>query len=106
MEVKGYEVVEKAVRAFWELAYPQDVIVFFWQKYDNDKEWEWHEELVEFNGYYSDCVMTFQNDFYEGQDCVHIVDVIPFDAVKAYYTAHAINKQPPPAEAEGEMRRE
>ena len=78
------------MREFWETNYCQDVIVFFRQKYDSDKEWEWHEELVEWNGHYSTPDMTFHNDFYEGQNCVQIVAVVPLHEVTAYYAEHQL----------------
>lgn len=42
----SYDFVAEAVRKYWEDTYPQDVVAFFYQKYDFENEWDWQEELV------------------------------------------------------------
>ena len=86
----SYDVVAEAVREYWKENYPEDMVAFFYQKYEyeSDKEWEWKEELVECEG---DCDyenMTFLYDFCEGQTCVKGLTVVPLRKVTAFYAEH------------------
>ena len=33
-KMNSYDIIEKAVQDYWKETYPQDVIAFFYQKYD------------------------------------------------------------------------
>lgn len=40
--MNNYDIVGKAVQKYWKETYPQDVVAFFYQKYDyqSDDHWE------------------------------------------------------------------
>ena len=86
----SYKIVADAVRAFWVEHGPRDVIAFFYQKYEWEKEWEWCEELVES---YSDSdfeTVTFLCDFCEGQTCVKDITIVPLYEVTDFYAESKI----------------
>ena len=93
--MNSYDVIEEAVKAFWRTTYPQDVIAFFYQKYDfqDDNEWEWCEELVNSHSSTDYENMTFQTDFCEGQNCVKDVTIVTLDEVTSYYTKHKLKQE-------------
>lgn len=86
--MNSYEIIAEAVRAFWKKNFPQDVIAFFYQKYDFETNWEWCEELIEAEGDSDYSNMTFLYDFCEGQTCVKDVTIVPLREVTAYYATN------------------
>lgn len=81
----GYDVVAGAVKDYWKVNYPQDVVAFFQQKYSWDDKWERCEELVECHGSDDYENMTFLYDFCEGQTEVKDVVIVPLCEVTAFY---------------------
>lgn len=88
----SYDIIEEAVTKYWQESAPQDVIVFFYQKYSHEAEWEFCKELVMANSSYDYDSMTFLNDFCEGQTDVKDITVVPLKKVTSYYAEHAIKK--------------
>lgn len=87
------DIVAEAVRKFWHgNRISEDVVVFFWQKYERDDEWEWCEELVETHGYTNLEDMTFFSDFCEGQKMVKGIKVVPLDEVTRFYARHKLQE--------------
>ena len=88
----SYDFVAEAVRKYWEETYPQDVVAFFYQKYEYEQEWDWHEELVECESSYDCQTVTFLYDFCEGQTCVKDITVVPLREITSYYTRNELWK--------------
>ena len=88
----SYDVIAGAVKDYWEVNYPQDVVAFFQQKYSWDDKWERCEELVECNGIDDYENMTFLTDFCEGQTEVKDVVITPLREVTAFYYKRKIEK--------------
>lgn len=87
----SYDIVGEAVSEYWrETLFPCDVIAFFYQKYEYEKNWEWREELVESHSDRDYESMTFLNDFCEGQTCVKDITIVPLWKVTEYYTQHVL----------------
>lgn len=82
----SYDIIEAAVKEYWKKHLPIDVVVFFYQKYEHDNNWEWCEELVESHSDSDYENMTFLNDFCEGQTCVKDITIVPLWEVTKYYT--------------------
>lgn len=85
--MNSYDIVVAKVREYWEQTHPQDVIVFFCQKYSFESEMEWERcrELVTNyapNDYES---VIFENDFCEGQTDVKDVRIVPLDEIIDFY---------------------
>ena len=99
--MNSYEIVAEAVRKFWKENYPQNVIAFFYQKYDYEDSWEWCEELVECAGYDDYEHMEFFYDFCEGQTCVKDLIIVPLSDVTGLYTNNKILKRGLPDEKIG-----
>lgn len=100
--MNSYEIVGAAVRKFWKENYPQNVIAFFYQKYDYEDSWEWCEELVECHGYDDYEHMEFFYDFCEGQTCVKDLIIVPLSDVTGLYTNNKILKRGLPDEKMGQ----
>ena len=81
----SYDVIAEAVKDYWKVNYPQDVVAFFRQKYSWDDKWERCEELVECHGSDDYENMSFLSDFCEGQTEVKDVVIIPLREVTAFY---------------------
>ena len=81
----SYDVIAGAVKDYWKVNYPQDVVAFFQQKYSWDDKWERCEELVECHGSIDYENMTFLSDFCEGQTEVKNVVIIPLREVMSFY---------------------
>lgn len=88
----SYDFVEEAVRKYWENTYPQDVVVFFYQKYECEQEWDWHEELVECESSSDYQTVCFLHDFCEGQTCVKDITIVPLSEVTSYYARNELWK--------------
>lgn len=86
-----YDYVAEAVREYWSKTYPQDMVAFFEQKYDDpyDKEWIKMEELIESEGDFSDNII-FHNDFNEGQTMIRNLVVVPLYEVLMRYRKEVI----------------
>lgn len=84
-EKNSYDYIADAVRTYWKNTFPQDVVVFFQQKYSCDDEWECHEEVVfcESDSDYE--TVSFLSDFCEGQTCVENIIIVPLYKVLEYY---------------------
>lgn len=89
--MNSYDIIADAVKRYWRITYPQDVIAFFWQKYEDETEWEWLEELVEAMGEHDYENMMFLNDFCEGQTCVKDIAIVPLNKVTAYYAENRLH---------------
>ena len=89
---KSSDIIKKAIIEYWRESAPQDVIVFFYQKYSHEVEWKFCKELVMANSSYDYDSMTFLNDFCEGQTDVKDITVVPLEDVTSYYAKHALNK--------------
>ena len=89
-----YDYVAEAVRDYWNKTYPQDMVAFFEQKYDDpyDKEWIEMEELIESEGDFSDNII-FHNDFNEGQTMIRNLEVVPLNDVLQFYRQHNIESK-------------
>lgn len=88
----SYGIIADAVREFWSKTYPQNVIAFFYQKYEHDTEWERHGELIECNSSDDYENVIFNNDFCEGQTCVKGLEIVSLDEVMEYYDNRNILK--------------
>ena len=77
--------VEDAVRKYWEEHYPQEMIAFFYQKYDFEDKWERHTELIECESDRTDDTVIFLNDFCEGQTDIKCLHVVPLEDVMEFY---------------------
>lgn len=77
--------IADAVRAYWEKTLPQDVVVFFDQKYSLEATWTSLAEVVfcESDSDYE--TVSFLNDFCEGQTCVRNTIIVPLREVLEYY---------------------
>lgn len=87
----SYDIIADAVREYWKLNYPCDVVAFFFQKYEHerDNEWEWCEEVITCTSSNIDrAEIEFLNDFCEGQTCVKDIHIVPLYEVTGYYTKH------------------
>ena len=91
--MSSYDVIAGAVKDYWKVNYPQDVVAFFQQKYSWDDKWERCEELVECHGSNDYENMTFLYDFCEGQNEVKDVAIISLREVTAFYYERKIEKQ-------------
>ena len=85
----SYDIVADAVREYWKNNYPQTVIAFFYQKYEFNDKWEWHEELVECNAFNDYETVIYQNDFCECQTCVKDISIISLDDIIEKYIESA-----------------
>ena len=90
--MNSYDVIAGAVKDYWKVNYPQDVVAFFQQKYSWDDKWERCEELVECHGSNDYENMTFLYDFCEGQNEVKDVAIISLCEVTAFYYERKIEK--------------
>lgn len=88
----SYDAVAKAVKDYWKESYPQDVIVFFWQKYSWDNSWVKCEELVECINSINYETVIFHSDFCEGQTDVKDIVIVPLHEVTAFYYKRKIEK--------------
>lgn len=79
------DIIAKEVRRFWRKSYPQEVIVYFWQKYKFENSWDWREELVECASPVDYESVIFYDDFCEGQTCVKDITIVPLDTVIGFY---------------------
>ena len=86
--MNSYDIVEQAVREFWNNSIPEPVIAFFYQRYDNEKEWEWHEELITCTSSYDYETVVFEYDFCEGQTQVKNIKIVSLDEITTYYAKH------------------
>lgn len=91
-EKDSYDFVAEAVRKYWEDTYPQDVVAFFFQKYDFENEWDWYEELVMCVSSSDSETVEFLRDFCEGQTCVKDITVVPLSEVTSYYARNELWK--------------
>jgi hypothetical protein len=95
MKVNSYDIIAEKVREYWKETYPQDVIAFFYQKYDfeSEMEWEWCRELISPHGSDDYERVIFENDFCEGQTDVKDVRIVPLDEIIDFYTDNIKSKQ-------------
>ena len=85
----SYDIVLEAVIDFWTKNTPCDVVIFFYQKYEFEKEWCFVQEYVTFNN----GEVEFTDDFCEGQTCVKYLVLVPFNKVAEYYYNNEIKKR-------------
>lgn len=81
----SYDIVGEAVVEYWKANYPCDVIAFFYQKYEHEKNLEWCEELVH-SCSSMNYDLEFASDFCEGQTCVSSINIVPLSDVTEFYT--------------------
>lgn len=77
--------IADAVRAYWMQTLPQDVVVFFEQKYSYDVIWTSLGEVVFCRSGSDYETVSFLNDFCEGQTCVRNIKIVPLREVLEYY---------------------
>lgn len=92
--MNSYDIIGEAVKKYWNESHPQDVVAFFYQKYDfeDDAEWEWCEELVEAYSSSDYERMMFLYDFCEGQTCVKDIRIVPLEDVTRYYAKNVLDE--------------
>lgn len=83
--MNSYDIVLEKVREYWKQEYPKKVIVFFYQKYSHDSEWDWCAELVSPYAFDDYETVIFDNDFCEGQTNVKDIHIVPFDEIIDFY---------------------
>lgn len=90
--MNSYDIIANAVREYWKRNYPTDVVAFFYQKYEfeRDDEWEWCEELIFPQGSDNWETVIFQNDFCEGQTCVKDITIVELEKITSYYAENVI----------------
>lgn len=82
----SYEIIANVVREFWKQGcYATDVIVFFNQKYSNDKKWEHCQELVMCHSDTDFEHVDFLSDFCEGQTEVNNIHIVELEKVTDFY---------------------
>lgn len=82
----SYEIIGDAVREFWKQeGFADNVIVFFNQKYSNEKEWKHCQELVMCNSDTDFENVTFLFDFCEGQTEVSNIHIKTLEDVVNFY---------------------
>lgn len=91
--VNSYDIIATKVREYWKATYPQEVIAFFYQKYDFEEEWEMCRELISPHGSDDYERVIFENDFCEGQTDVKDVHIVSLDEIIDFYTDNIKNKQ-------------
>lgn len=79
------DIIANAVREYWQTSIPCDVVVFFSQKYDSEREWERCEEVALCFASDDYSTVQFLSDFCEGQTCVKDVTIVPLPDVISYY---------------------
>lgn len=83
--MSSYDIIADKVREYWKETYPQDVIAFFYQKYNFESEWEWHEELVQPYGSSDYETVVYDNDFCEGQTDVKDINIVSLEEIIQFY---------------------
>lgn len=83
----SYDIVAEIVRLYWRRThFAQDMVVYFKQKYEHEKDWEWCEEIAFCNSDTDMDNVSFLNDFCEGQTCVNIYEIVPLtDVIHQYH---------------------
>lgn len=82
----SYQIIGDAVREYWKQeGFATDVIVFFYQKYSNDKRWEHCQELVMCHSDTDFEHVEFLSDFCEGQTQVKNIHIMKLDKVTDFY---------------------
>lgn len=90
----SYEIIGDAVREYWKReCFSEPVIVFFSQKYSDDKQWEQCQELVMCNSPEDFENVTFLSDFCEGQTEVANIHIVELDTVIDFYYKEVIDKK-------------
>ena len=84
------QIIAKCVREFWKDKYPQDVVIFFEQKYDFENEWNNYICIAfcESDTDYDN--ITFLYDFCEGQTDVKNIYITPLTDVLSYFYQNKI----------------
>ena len=94
IERDSYEIIGDIVREYWKQeCFAENVIVFFDQKYSDDKQWEHCEELVMCNSPSDFENVIFLSDFCEGQTEVNNIHIKNLEEVTAYYYKAVINNE-------------
>lgn len=89
--VSSSDIIANEVRKFWKKTFPCDVVAFFSQKYDFEKEWEECNELI-FSKSDSDYeTVYFGSDFCEGQTEVKDIHLVLLEDVLDFYRENKIN---------------
>ena len=87
-----YDYVADAVREYWKETGPQDVVAFFYQKYEHEDEWENMCELIECNSSDNYEKVIFHIDFCEGQTCIKDLFIVPLNDIFDYYSKEVLKR--------------
>lgn len=83
------DIIEKAVKQFWDYVGECDCVAFFEQKYDHSENWEKIRCVVysdDWNKY--DHEMIFEWDFCEGQTDVRSIAIVALSDILDFYEAN------------------
>lgn len=76
------DIVTEAIRNFWDNnGFPEDVVVFFDQKYDYEDRWEHIRCIVTPNGSNDFETVCFEWDFNEGQTDIRNIRIVTLEEV-------------------------
>lgn len=77
-----YDIIADAIRNFWnETGFPEEVVVFFDQKYDYEDRWEHIRCIVSPNSSNDFETVCFDWDFCEGQQDVKDIKIVTLEEV-------------------------
>lgn len=87
----SYNIIEDEVIKLWtKSGYSYDVVAFFYQKYEWEKEWNFCSEII-ISDSSCTCEMTFLKDFCEGETCVKDLKIVPLRDILEYYAERQVN---------------
>ena len=83
--LNSYDIVGKAILEYWDEHHQEDMVAFFYQKYEfeSDKDWVFMSEIVLTDGQGN---IHFLSDFCEGETCVKNLTIVPLDTVLEWYS--------------------
>lgn len=79
------DIVANAVRQYWKDNYPQDVVVWLYQKYEHEQFYSLETVVASPDSDSDFETIEFNFDFDEGQTCVEIVRIVPLSEVMEFY---------------------
>lgn len=85
------DIIAETVQKYWRKSYPQDVVVFFYQKYSHETDWRQCEELVIAHSDSDYESITFLDDFCEGETDVKDIRIVPLWVVLSTYRVDYID---------------
>lgn len=85
-EITSSEIIADKIRKFWEEHGDEEVVVFFWQKYEWEKDWQFVVITAECYKRDNIYIVSFNTDFCEGQTCVKDIKIgLLYDVLNDYY---------------------